>query len=373
MGDTLDGFPDFFQNAVNSLMAACPGSSIGSGSRTHDEQAYLYQTKGAWSPTNAGAAAPGTSNHEVGVGYGAADMEGNLECLHAKAAQFGLHFPIPNEPWHIEPTDELIAQGDEALAAVAPPEDSLSAIRDMIFGKQGGDPADIPARVREGFAVEEAPAASTAVEFTPQASAGFDEGAQGTISATEAARYLAGAGFKGEALVTAVAVAMGESGLNTGAMGDTTITGGGWGPSIGLMQIRSRTSGDEANGWRDGSQLTDPTFNAKAAYAISNGGTNFGPWTVYSKGIYKQFVEEAKAAVAALGSDAYGSESAAPPAASTQPDAMDPAAAMDAIFDPAGSASAIAEMMLARTGDEGDIMDRVKSKDDEVPTVDLSL
>ena len=40
----------------------------------------------------------------------------------------------------------------------------------------------------------------------------------------EVARLASAAGFTGEALVTAVTVAKGESGLNPAAMGDTTIT-----------------------------------------------------------------------------------------------------------------------------------------------------
>jgi hypothetical protein len=41
-------------------------------------------------------------------------------------------------------------------------------------------------------------------------------------------------------------------------------------------------------------QLFDPLTNAKIAYAISNGGTNFNPWTTYTSDKYKQFTGNAQ-------------------------------------------------------------------------------
>lgn len=354
MGSTLDGFPDFFQHAVTQLMAACPGSSIASGARTTDEQAHLYKTKGAWSPSNPGAAAPGTSNHEVGVGSGAADMSGNLECLHEKAAAFGLHFPMSNEPWHIEPTDELIEAGMEFFGMAEEPEDSLASLRSIIFGQGGPEnPVDVPERVSQAFAPEADPAASEAGEFVPEASAGFTPG-DGKMSAVEVAQVYAQAGFTGEALVHMVAISQGESGHDPGATGDTSLTNGTWGPSMGLSQIRSLNEQRGTGGWRDAERLSDPLFNARAAYAISNGGTNFSPWTVWNEGIYKKYLDEAQAAVKALG--AYGGSG--PPAASVPPDDDLDVDVAAGLMDPAGLSAEIAEMMLAQR--KGSPLERVE-------------
>lgn len=316
MADTLEGFPDFFRFAVWSLLNSC-GGSVGSGSRTNEEQVGLYKSKGAWSPTNPGAAAPGTSHHEVGVASGAADMEGDLDCMHASAAKFGLFFPMANEPWHIEPTDELIAkgmgffgmEGDAAAMPLDPAapeqrEDGLSRAERLLFGDDDEDEGDISTERSD------APAAATAdprvktkeksKPFVPAASAGFTPGG-GALGATEVASFLAQAGFRSDALVTAVAVSMGESGWDPQATGDTSLTDATWGPSMGLMQIRSLNAERGTGSWRDASRLYDPVFNAKAAFAISNGGTNFGPWTVYSKGLYQKYMDQARAAVAAIG------------------------------------------------------------------------
>jgi hypothetical protein len=390
---TLDGFPDFFQFAVNQLVASCPGSSVGSGARTAAQQQALVDDLGLWSPTNPGAAQVGTSNHQVGVGHGAADMSGDLECLRANAARFGLHFPIANEAWHIEPMPELIEAGMAFFGQTSTeegqpeaPEDDLSGIRDMIFGSTtvGGD---IPGRVREGFAPEAAPVAvqgplsagePEAGAFTPQASAGFEAGSGSSLSAVDVAKVYAQAGFTGDALVTMVAIARGESGWNPGAAGDTSITNGTWGPSLGLSQIRSVNAQRGTGGWRDADALLDPAFNARAAFAISNGGTDFGPWTVYSAGIYQQFVEEAKAAVTALGTGAMAAGATAPPAAS-----VDPGAAGDDydIMNPAEMMKSIADELLGGFSDPGDIVQervtdpgaRREEEDDETDTTNAGM
>lgn len=41
-------------------------------------------------------------------------------------------------------------------------------------------------------------------------------------------------------------------------------------------------------------ELFDPVVNARAMASISNGGTNWQPWTVYTKGIYKKHLRQGK-------------------------------------------------------------------------------
>lgn len=89
------------------------------------------------------------------------------------------------------------------------------------------------------------------------------------------------AGFTGTSAVTATAIALAESG------GNTTITHVNSNGSIdyGLWQINS------VHGY-DPQSLLDPDFNAKAAYAISSGGTDFQPWTTYTTGRYQSFMSQ---------------------------------------------------------------------------------
>lgn len=75
----------------------------------------------------------------------------------------------------------------------------------------------------------------------------------------------------------AAAVAMAESGGNSTATGQDSGS-----VDRGLWQINSV----------HGNQSTyDVMGNARAAVAISNGGTNWSPWTTYTSGAYKQYLQ----------------------------------------------------------------------------------
>jgi lysozyme-like protein len=87
------------------------------------------------------------------------------------------------------------------------------------------------------------------------------------------------AGFPEATIPRAVAVARCESGFRAGALGDLGLVDLTWGPSIGPWQIRSRHTDFGTGRLRDPTRLTDPAFNARAAYVISNGGTDWSAWS----------------------------------------------------------------------------------------------
>ena len=105
------------------------------------------------------------------------------------------------------------------------------------------------------------------------------------------------AGFRGEDLVLAVAIAQGESGLRASAVGDESLVTGTWGPSIGLFQVRTLRDQEGTGGPRDIQQLADARFNARAAFEISNGGTDFTPWSVYNHDRYVPFIDDVRSVV----------------------------------------------------------------------------
>lgn len=122
-----------------------------------------------------------------------------------------------------------------------------------------------------------------------------------------AARAAYNAGFRGDALVVAVAIAGGESSYNPNALGDQQLETDKWGPSYGFWQIRSLRrpqdySFPDTLRLNDGT-LYDPTKNAEAAYALSSGGTNWRPWSVFTAGIYQNFINVARTAVASMCED----------------------------------------------------------------------
>lgn len=114
-----------------------------------------------------------------------------------------------------------------------------------------------------------------------------------------AAQSAYAAGFRGQALITAVAIAGAESSYGADPGPSPTNDYGFW-------QINS-PSHPQYSTWQ---LLSSPLYNAQAAYAISGGGTNFTPWTTYTSGAYKSHLSEATAAVNSIGTG-LGSAAAA--------------------------------------------------------------
>lgn len=115
------------------------------------------------------------------------------------------------------------------------------------------------------------------------------------ISDAEIAGYAKAAGFSGDALVKAVAVALAESSGNIYAHNPVPPD-----DSYGLWQInmlgklgpeRRKTFGLKSN-----ADLYNPAINAKAAFAISSGGKNFGPWSTYPVAAFAYMPRARKAA-----------------------------------------------------------------------------
>jgi Lysozyme like domain len=104
------------------------------------------------------------------------------------------------------------------------------------------------------------------------------------VTLTQLQQLAAQVGFPNPALAAAVAEA--ESGGNPSATDIVTNPAPGNGPerSFGLWQINTL-----AHPSYNETSLLDPTYNAQAAFTISSGGTNWNPWSTYTKGLYKQY------------------------------------------------------------------------------------
>lgn len=109
----LEGMSSSLKQGLASLLQSAPpevksGLEIFSGYRSKERQAELYAAavKKYGSPEAASkwVAPPGHSMHNTG---NAADLKfaspDVRDWLHQNAPKFGLHFPLSNEPWHIEP------------------------------------------------------------------------------------------------------------------------------------------------------------------------------------------------------------------------------------------------------------------------------
>lgn len=101
-------------------------------------------------------------------------------------------------------------------------------------------------------------------------------------------------GFHGDALRTAYAVAIAESGGRSNAMGDVGLQDNKWGPSVGLFQIRSLKDWKKYNDpYRDASRLPNPEYNVKAAFVKSNHGKSFKAWSTFTSGAFVKHLSEA--------------------------------------------------------------------------------
>jgi Lysozyme like domain len=107
---------------------------------------------------------------------------------------------------------------------------------------------------------------------------------------TTLAQVLTEAGFTGNGLAIAEGVATAESGANATAHNGNAATGDN---SYGLFQINMLGSMGPARlaeyGLSSDAALFDPLTNAKVAFKMSAGGTNWGPWTTFTSGAYAAF------------------------------------------------------------------------------------
>jgi Lysozyme like domain len=107
----------------------------------------------------------------------------------------------------------------------------------------------------------------------------------GKLSFAEIQTYASNAGFSGDDLNTACAIALAESSGNPNAVGDLTLAPTN-GPAIGLWQINSAKHKEYTT-----DQLRDPQTNANEAYAIYSA-SGFSAWTTYNSGAYAEYLPE---------------------------------------------------------------------------------
>lgn len=102
-----------------------------------------------------------------------------------------------------------------------------------------------------------------------------------SLSAREIATVARNAGFPESEIKTAVAVALAESSGNPSARNASSATG--------LWQILVKAHPDLASKYN----LTDPNQNGKAAYEVwKAAGGKWTPWTTYTGGSYKKYLNE---------------------------------------------------------------------------------
>jgi len=125
---------------------------------------------------------------------------------------------------------------------------------------------------------------------------------------------LTGAGFTPAAAVTMTAIALAESGGDDTARGDIALQNATWGPAFGLYQIRTLKADTGRGTDRDINALTSDDAQARAAYSISGRGTDFSPWSAFTSGAYRRYLDTVQAAVGVHASTTGGPAADAVPA-----------------------------------------------------------
>ena len=186
---------------------------------------------------------------------------------------------------------DLFGTGKKTPRAVSPTH--KKAAGGIIPGSGRGD--TVPAMLEPGEFVMQR---KVVERFGPTYFAKLNDGIipQRFMSGGQVASLARGAGFSGDALITALAVAKGESGWRESASNRNT------NGSIdrGLWQI---------NSIHGGLSTFDPAANARAAFKISGGGRNWSPWVVYQRGLHRQYMDDARAAIGASGGSSSGGSS----------------------------------------------------------------
>jgi len=114
-----------------------------------------------------------------------------------------------------------------------------------------------------------------------------------TLSPSQIYTLLLQGGFTPDDARMMTAIAQAESAANPGAVGDVGLQTATWGPSVGLFQIRTLKSETGTGSDRDIQRLmNNPAEQVKAARNISNGGRNLRPWSTYTNGAYRKFLDE---------------------------------------------------------------------------------
>lgn len=167
--DSFTGMNPDFLNALTTLVASAPPEiqqniRINSGFRSPERQKQLWeqalQKYGSPEKARKWVAPPGRSFHNHGT---AADLkflnDAAKAWVHQNAGQFGLAFPLANEPWHIELQGNR--GGGQGPAGGAAP---------AMVGGGGGGPAlgFMPTGAQDAPASQTSPLAAAFMQVAPQ-------------------------------------------------------------------------------------------------------------------------------------------------------------------------------------------------------------
>ena len=119
---TIDNLNPTFYSMLLQFVAASGGRvrlQGGSGWRSVQRQAQMYDDYIHHRKGQARAAPPGKSNHNFGLAFDLIYGPGGEAWAHKNAARFGLRFPMADEGWHVEPIALKALKGGASINTAA--------------------------------------------------------------------------------------------------------------------------------------------------------------------------------------------------------------------------------------------------------------
>lgn len=163
--------PDFRRRLLAMVAASGGRITINSGYRSAERQTQLWNAAvkkyGSEKAARKWVAPPGKSNHNHGL---ATDLGGDLELAHRLAPQYGLHFPMAWEKWHVEPLehsadDDAYTTPPDDHVAVDPVMSKINALAAMVGAPMLENPMQQLAGVAGQGAGAQAPAGGGGDDF----------------------------------------------------------------------------------------------------------------------------------------------------------------------------------------------------------------
>ena len=282
LSEAASGDPEFglshlspdLRGRVGRMMQANPNLRVSSAYRDSLQQGRL-QGKGPFAP--AGKSQHGRGN-AIDIG-----PRSQMGWLNKFASKFGLDTAARlGEPWHVQLAgsmgglrgDPPVSLSDRLSQRTHARSDFWASefLRQATAAKFAGASASGTTDMGTLPGASATGGGGTSADVTPNA--------EGQLSMAQMVQIAYDAGFRGENLVNMVAIAGRESHWSPSAHRSNKDKSLGSGDR-GLWQINyihddNLKAAGIISSWKD---LFDPLANAKAAFQLSNGGTNLGPWT----------------------------------------------------------------------------------------------
>lgn len=323
-----------FRERILKMIQDNPAVGVGEGFRSGATQRSLFNSRyektgektdifwegSYWKkkPNVAPAAPPGFSMHEIGL---AADLTGDIDWVQKNASKYGLKTfaNVNGEPWHVQPAELADGRSEYEKSGAkwgmggaterTDPNARITGMKNgIVSDKSMGAGGGVRAAAFSQMSITDSMMLARQANLLNLASGGGGQDGmgrrsvksktnasgmktygRGVLKAEEVAQALYKAGFRGDDLAKALAIAYRESHFNTNAFNGNSKTGD---LSYGLYQINMKgalgSSRRQSQKLTTNEQLYDPDTNIRVLRNMYNWNKGHGRDPFYDWGPYKK-------------------------------------------------------------------------------------